>query len=165
MKKTLIILRLFDLNYSRGNEYGNKESLRVSLGEDNVLSYSLFGGWQDSGTGFSISNLQLKESLPLNPKEFMNVGKLDDKVRNILATGVGSHTVYKSEILNELETKSNNNETIYKTLSLLELQLEALGEDIPKHLRAKVSSDLDTELFVMKVKSMRNKVKRIIKTL
>lgn len=164
MKKTLIILRLYDLSYSTLGTYGNKESLRVSLGEDNVLTYSLFGGWQDTGTRFSISNLQLKESLPLNPKEFMNVGKLDDKVRSILATGVGSHTVYKSEILNELETKSKNDE-VYRTLTLLEAQLGALGEDIPKHLRAKLSSDLDTELFVMKVKAMRSKVKRMIKKL
>ena len=105
MKKTLIIFRMFDPSYSRNGEFGNKESLRVSLGEDNVITYSLFGGWQDSGTPFAISNLQLQRSLPLSPAPFRNVLALKVVVQSILRTGVGSHEVNKAEVLNELKTK------------------------------------------------------------
>ena len=99
MKKTLIIFRLYDLSYTRGDNYGNKESLRVSLGEDNVLTYSLFGGWQDSGIAFSISNLQLSKSLPLNPSQFNDIKDLEYEIREILKSGVGSHQVHKAEVL------------------------------------------------------------------
>ena len=102
--KTLIIFRLYDLSYSRNNEYGNKESLRVSLGDDNVLSYSLFGQWQSTGTAFSLSNLQLSTSLPLNPSNFNDIKDLEYAIREILKTGVGSHTVHKAEVLNQLQT-------------------------------------------------------------
>ena len=116
--KTLIIFRLYDLSYSRNNEFGNKETLRVSLGQDNVLSYSLFGGWQDSGIGFAIGNLQLQKSLPLEPKNYKNVKDLEYEIRTILKTGVGSHTVHKAEVLNQLQPKSNGNEKIKKFLKL-----------------------------------------------
>jgi len=106
--KTLIVFRLYDLSYSRNGEYGNKETLRVSLGQDNVLSYSLFGGWQDSGIGFSISNLQLKKSLPLEPKSYKDIRDLEYEIRCILKTGVGSHTVYKAEVLNDLKPISED---------------------------------------------------------
>ena len=116
MKKTLIIFRLYDLSYSRNGELGNKETLRVSLGQDNVLTYSLFGGWQDSGIAFSISNLQLKNSLPLNPNDFKDIRDLEYEIRQTLKTGVGSHTVHKTEIFNEL--KGNDNDKIKKFLKL-----------------------------------------------
>jgi len=106
MRKTLILFRLYDLSYSRNGEFGNKETLRVILGEDNVLSYSLFGGWQDSGTPFAISNLQLQKSLPSNPADFKNIRDLEYELRQILKTGVGSHTVNKAEVLNQLKEKA-----------------------------------------------------------
>lgn len=103
MRKLLIVFRLFDPTYSRNGQHGNKESLFVTLREDNVLSYSLIGGWQDSGTPFAISNLQLKESLPLNPKPFRSTLSLKVRVANILATGVGSHHIASYEILNKIK--------------------------------------------------------------
>jgi hypothetical protein len=103
MRKLLIAFRLHDPSYTRNGQYGNKESLFVTLREDNVLSYSLFGGWQDSGTGFCISNLQLKESLPLNPKPFKTTKNLKDRISEILATGVGSHAIATVEILNSIK--------------------------------------------------------------
>ena len=102
MKKLLIAFRLHDPSYTRNGQYGNKESLFVTLREDNVLSYSLFGGWQDSGTGFCISNLQLKESLPLNPEPFKTTNDLKNRITTILATGVGSHAIASFEILNQI---------------------------------------------------------------
>jgi len=117
MKTTLIVFRLYDLSYSRNGEYGNKETLRVSLGQDNVLTYSLFGGWQDSGIAFSISNLQLSRSLPLSPK-FETIEDLEYEIRETLKTGVGSHTVYKAEVLNDLNVESRNAEQIKKFLKL-----------------------------------------------
>lgn len=103
MRKLLIAFRLHDPCYTRNGQYGNKESLFVTLREDNVLSYSLFGGWQDNGTGYCISNLQLKESLPLNPKPFRSTESLRIRIANILATGVGSHAVASYEILNKIK--------------------------------------------------------------
>lgn len=99
MKKRLIIYRLYDKNYG---EKGNPKTLSVLIAEDNVLSYVFYGGWQDSGMGFSISNLQLEESLPMNPRKFKNVKALDRKIQSILATGVGSHHISSREILNDL---------------------------------------------------------------
>lgn len=97
--KQLMIFRLYDRSY--GPE-GNKESLRVTLRSDNTLSYSLYGGWQDSGMGFAISNLQLKRSLPISPKPFKNVKDLENEIRSILSTGVGSNDVKTVEVLNDL---------------------------------------------------------------
>lgn len=129
--KTLIIFRLYDLSYSRNQEHGNKESLRVSLGRDNVLTYSLFGGWQDTGVGFSIGNLQLRKSLPLNPNQFKHITDLEYEIREVLKTGVGSHTVYQAEVLNDLKTKSNK-EIIVAVLQdvLLEDLRYTGGDDI-----------------------------------
>jgi len=103
--KTLILFRLYDRSYSRNGEYGNKETLRVYLGDDNVLTYSLYGGWQHTGGGQAIGNLQLKKSLPMNPKNFTTTRKLVWEIEDVLKTGVGSHTVYESEVLNEISTK------------------------------------------------------------
>ena len=105
MRKLLIAFRLHDPCYTNrfNGQYGNKESLFVTLREDNVLSYSLLGGWQDSGTPFCISNLQLKESLPLSPASFRSTESLRLRIANILATGVGSHAIASYEILNKIK--------------------------------------------------------------
>jgi hypothetical protein len=126
MRKTVILFRLYDTCYSRNGEFGNKESLRVILGEDNVLSYSLFGGWQDTGTPFCIGNLQLKRPLPVNPAPFKNVVALETEIRNILKTGVGSHTVAKAEILNEIKDKPRAKTLSLKTIRELKAQAREL---------------------------------------
>jgi len=128
--KTLIIFRLYDLSYSRNGEYGNKESLRVSLGDDNVLRYSLFGGWQDSGIGFAISNLQLQKSLPLSPKGYPTVKGLEYEVTSILRTGVGSHTVYKAEILNDIKDKPKTKSISLKVYKELQRQAKEIIADM-----------------------------------
>lgn len=99
MSKRLIIYRLHDTTYGQG---GNAKTLSVRLAEDNVLSYSYYGGWQDSGMGFSISNMQLKESLPMAPRNFKSVEELNRKIQSILRSGVGSSEVASYEILNDL---------------------------------------------------------------
>lgn len=109
MSKLLLLFRNYDLAYSRQGGYGNKETLSVYLRDDNTLGYSLYGGWQDGGTPFSISNLQLKLSLPINPAPFKKTKDLEMEIRKILATGVGSHTIAKVEILNEIKNKEKSN--------------------------------------------------------
>jgi len=99
MKKRLIIYRLYDRTYG---PTGNPKTLSVILAEDNVLSYVYYGGWQNEGMGFSISNMMLKESLPMNPRKFKNVKSLDEKIQSILATGCGSCNISSREILNDL---------------------------------------------------------------
>ena len=99
MSKRLIIYRLHDTTYGQG---GNAKTLSVRVDDDNVLSYSYYGGWQDGGMGFSISNMQLKESLPMSPRNFRKVEELDRKIQSILKTGVGSSKVASYEILNDL---------------------------------------------------------------
>ena len=126
MRKTVILFRLYDPTYTRGDNFGNKESLRVSLGEDNVLSYSLFGGWQDTGTPFCIGNLQLNRPLPLNPAPFKNVIALETEIRNILKTGVGSHYVNKAEILNEIKDKPRTKSLTLKAIRELKAQAQEL---------------------------------------
>jgi len=126
MRKTLILFRLYDLSYSRNGEFGNKETLRVILGEDNVLSYSLFGGWQDSGTPFSISNLQLQRSLPSNPAAFRNTKALEIVLHSILRTGVGSHTVHIAEVLNEVKAKPKAKSLTLKAIKELKEQAQEL---------------------------------------
>jgi hypothetical protein len=98
--KLLIIYRLYDRSYG---ESGNPKTLAVNLNEDSTLSYSFYGGWQDSGMGFAISNLQLQESLPMGSRNFKNVKKLDEKIQSVLMTGVGSHNIKTREILNEIK--------------------------------------------------------------
>lgn len=103
MSKLLIIFRLHDLTYGDG---GNALTLAVRLREDNTLGYALYTGWQDSGMGNSISNIQLKESLPLSPSAFKNTKALQEKIASILKTGCGSNKIKTFEILNEIEKKS-----------------------------------------------------------
>ena len=97
--KKLIIYRLFDSTY--GSE-GNSKTLSVSLRDDNTISYSFYGGWQYSGMGFSISNLGLKESLPIGIRNFKKVEILHKKIKDILHTGYGSNEIKTYEILNDL---------------------------------------------------------------
>lgn len=99
MSKRIIIYRLYDPTYG---PQGNAKTLSVRLDDDNVFSYSYYGGWQDSGMGFSISNLQLKESLPMSPRNFKNVKELDKRIQAILSTGVGARKISSYEILNEI---------------------------------------------------------------
>ena len=99
MKKHLIIYRLFNPTYG---PTGNPKTLSVLLNPDNTLSYVFYGGWQNSGTPFSISNLQLEKSLPMGARNFVNVHDLHKEIRSVLATGVGSNKIHSSEILNDL---------------------------------------------------------------
>lgn len=97
--KLLIIFRLFDRTY--GPE-GNKETLSVFLEPDNTLTYYLYAGWQGSGTGFSILNLQMRESLPIGVRNFKKVEDLQEKIASCLSTGVGSNNIKEFEILNDI---------------------------------------------------------------
>ena len=99
MKKLLVIYRLFDPTYG---PQGNPKTLSVVLREDNTLSYNYYGGWQSSGMGFSISNMQLQSSLPIGARNFKKVEDLDKEIQSILATGVGSRKISSFEILNDL---------------------------------------------------------------
>ena len=99
MKKLLIVYRLFNPTYG---PKGNAKTLSVRLNEDNTLSYSYYGGWQSSGTGFSISNMQLPRSLPLGARNFKTVEALHKEIVSILATGVGARKISTFEILNDL---------------------------------------------------------------
>jgi hypothetical protein len=99
MNKILIIFRLFDRVYG---PTGNPKTLSVYLRPDNTLGYSFYGGWQPSGTPFSISNLQMRESLPIGIRNFGKVEELRDRITACLATGVGSHHIKEVEILNDL---------------------------------------------------------------
>jgi len=102
MSKTLIVYRLFDPTY--GPE-GNSKTLSVVKRDDNTLDYSYYGGWQSSGSGFSISNMQLRRSLPLSVNIYKNVQELNNEIVSVLATGVGSNRIRKFEIINELFEK------------------------------------------------------------
>jgi hypothetical protein len=105
MKKIIIIYRLFNPTYG---PQGNPKTLSVVLREDNTLSYSYYGGWQNSGTSFSISNMQLKESLPIGISQFKGSAKaLDKKIQEILSTGVGSRRISSYEILNNIPKIDN----------------------------------------------------------
>jgi len=95
----LLMFRLYDKTYG---PTGNSKTLSVYLRPDNTIGYSFYGGWQDSGMKFAISNLQLKRSLPSTAKMFKNVKQLQDEITSILATGVGSHWIKNVEELNEL---------------------------------------------------------------
>lgn len=97
--KKLIIYRLFDPTYGA---QGNAKTLSVSLREDNTLTYSYYGGWQESGSGFAISNMQLKRSLPMGARNYKTVEALDAEIQETLSTGVGSRKVHSFEILNNL---------------------------------------------------------------
>ncbi len=99
MNKLLIIYRLSDPAYG---PQGNPKTLSVFLRPDNTLGYSYYGGWQNSGTPFAISNMQLKESLPMGVRNFKKVEDLQEKIASILATGVGSRRIKEFEILNDL---------------------------------------------------------------
>ena len=97
--KRLIIYRLFDPTYG---PQGNPKTLSVLLRDDNTFTYSFYGGWQESGMGFSISNLQLQHPLPIGARNFRKVEALHREIESILATGVGSRRISTFEILNDL---------------------------------------------------------------
>jgi len=121
----LIIFRLYDHHY--GPE-GNKKTLSVYLKDDNTLGYTLYGGWQDSGMGFAIGNLQLRESLPMSIALFANVNLLASRISRILGTGVGSHDIKSFEILNKLpnETKAEAKKQTKKRIEELMAEARAL---------------------------------------
>ena len=103
MSKHLITYRLYDKSYGVG---GNSKTLSVLLNEDNTLSYSYYGGWQSSGMGFSISNMQLRDSLPISVKDwkgkklFKNVEKLHENIVSVLKTGCGSNDIDSFVLVN-----------------------------------------------------------------
>lgn len=98
--KRIIIYRLFDPTYGL---QGNAKTLSVLLNEDNCLSYVYYDGWQGSGMGFSISNMQLRRSLPTSISKFKNTNELHEEIKSTLATGVGSNEISSYEILNEIK--------------------------------------------------------------
>lgn len=60
---------------------------------------------------------------------------------------------------------SNSLPDWYKNLSLLESQLEALQEDIPRSLVQRRSDVTDLETFDMKLTAMRSRLRRAIEEL
>lgn len=98
--KRIIIYRLYDPTYGL---QGNAKTLSVLLRDDNTLSYFYYGGWQDGGMGFSISNMQLQRPLPISISNFKDSKQLHKEIESILATGVGSRKISSYEILNELK--------------------------------------------------------------
>jgi len=110
--KRIIIYRLYDSAYG---EQGNAKTLSVLLREDNTLSYIYYGGWQDSGMGFCLTNMQLSKSFPISISKFKNSNELHEEIKSVLATGLGANKISSYEILNEL--KQNKPTTInVKTL-------------------------------------------------
>ena len=99
-KKLIIIYRLYDSTYG---EQGNAKTLSVLLYDDNTLSYIYYGGWQDGGMGFSISNMQLRKSLPTSISKFKNSNELHEEIKSVLATGLGANKISSYEILNEIK--------------------------------------------------------------
>lgn len=99
MNKSLILFRLFNRAYGPG---GNPKTLSVYLKPDNTFGYSFYGGWQNSGTGFAISNLQMTESLPMGARNFKTIEEVRDKIVSCLRTGCGSNDIKETEILNDL---------------------------------------------------------------
>lgn len=99
MNKLLIVFRLFNRTYG---PQGNPKTLSVFLRPDNTIGYSFYGGWQSSGTSFSISNLQMQESLPVGIRSFKKVEDLQKRIASCLASGVGSNDVKEFEILNDI---------------------------------------------------------------
>ena len=99
-KKLIIIYRLYDSAYG---EQGNAKTLSVLLYDDNTLSYVYYGGWQDGGMGFSISNMQLQKSLPTSINKFKNSNELHEEIKSVLATGLGANKISSYEILNEIK--------------------------------------------------------------
>ena len=96
----LAIFRLYDRNYG---PQGNPKTLSVYLRPDNTLGYSFFGGWKNSGTPFSIENLQMRQSLPMGVRSFNGkVNKLVKEIQTCLRSGVGSNDIKSFEILNDL---------------------------------------------------------------
>ena len=140
MMQGLIMFRLYDSTY--GPE-GNKKSLYVSLRNQKELRYSFYGGWQDSDVGFAISNLQLKTSLPLTTNGCNTVMHLVKKIKEVLATGVGSRHVKSFEIVNDFPVSK---------LTLLEEALEGVLHhneatkkefQLPKSLIKQIKNALD----------------------
>lgn len=99
MNKLLIVFRLYNSTYG---PKGNPKTLTVYLRPDNTLGYSFYGGWQNSGTGFSISNLQMRESLPMGARNFKTSEDLSKAIQSCLKTGCGSNEIKSFEILNDL---------------------------------------------------------------
>ena len=109
MSKQLIIYRLYDKCYGPKQ---NPKTLSVCLNDDgNTFSYSFYSGWQDSGMGNSISNLQLKKSLPTSRVKFdendevipkyEKVSALHKEIVQVLVTGCGSRDIDSFEIVNQ----------------------------------------------------------------
>ena len=102
--KRLIVYIMHDPFYGDG---ANPKTLSVVLREDNTLSYSYYGGWQDSWMCFSLSNMQLKGSLPIavryykGKKLFKGVEDLDAEIRRVINTGVCRH-IKNKVIINEI---------------------------------------------------------------
>jgi hypothetical protein len=100
MTKLLIVLRLHNPNWSF---QGQPKTLTVSLREDKTLTYTFYGGWQNSGTSFAISNLQMQKSLPMGSRNFKTTKDLLTEIKSCLSTGCGSNKIASFEILNDLE--------------------------------------------------------------
>lgn len=96
MKTTLIVFRLMD-------GFKNRKSLYVSVSEDNSLSYCLIGGWQTSGTGFSISNIGMSKSLPLSINGFEDVRDLSLEITLCIRSGCWS--VERCDAINDFPDK------------------------------------------------------------
>jgi len=65
---------LYRLTYRLKDSYGNKETLQVIFrikGLKIVLRYSLYGGWEDSGTAYALTNLS--KQTPPYAKRVMHI--------------------------------------------------------------------------------------------
>lgn len=114
---SLLKFRLFDPTY--GPE-GNAKTLSVFQRPDNTLGYSFYGGWQNSGMGFAISNMQLSKSLPSSVKNFNDVTDLEGDITRTLRTGVGSNKIKNVERLNDFASSDKSSFSVEDAIALLQ---------------------------------------------
>lgn len=109
MSKQLIVYRLYNKCYGPKQ---NPKTLSVCLNDDgNTFSYFFYSGWDGSGMGNAIRNLQLSKSLPTSRIKFddndevvfkfKKVSTLHKEIVQILSTGCGSNDIDSFEIVNQ----------------------------------------------------------------
>ena len=100
MKRRLVVYRLKD-------PFGNNKKLMLTLAEDGVLDYTLSSSWNPGGQLECMSSLGAKETLPLNPSEYMDLEALSYEIENIIQDH--SHmTLVEKEFLNKLHVAASD---------------------------------------------------------
>lgn len=160
---TLMAFRIYD-------SLNNKKTLFVRV-KDNLLSYTLIGGWANSGTPFSLRNMQIgcsngmQRDLPTVASNFKNSKELKRQIELCIKSGVITNIAIVDEFikLEDVIYKKASDFSLDSIDNLLKIQSAArkLINAINERIVDRWEDDLEETVSCVEIKTIEKELSNL----